>query len=104
MIGAIIGDIVGFVYEWNNNKSKGFPLFDEKCFFTDDTVMTIAVADALLKGGVTCLNEMEAWCRHVSAIPQECIGITRFSRAPMLEEIKGAGVRMVRGEYFMRQP
>ncbi|MCL1849388.1 MAG: ADP-ribosylglycohydrolase family protein [Clostridiales bacterium] len=51
MLGAIIGDIVGSVYEWNNIKTKDFPLFSEKCFFTDDTVMTIAVADALLNGG-----------------------------------------------------
>jgi ADP-ribosylglycohydrolase len=51
MFGAIIGDIIGSVYEWNNIKTKEFPLFGDKCFFTDDTVMTIAVADALLKGG-----------------------------------------------------
>lgn len=51
MIGAIIGDIVGSVYEWSNIKTKEFPLFQEKCFFTDDTVMTIAVAEALMNGG-----------------------------------------------------
>jgi len=51
MIGAIIGDIVGSVYEWNNIKTKEFPFFSERCFFTDDTVMTIAVAEALLNGG-----------------------------------------------------
>lgn len=50
MLGAIVGDIVGSVYEWNNIKSKDFPLFSEKCFFTDDTVMTIAIADALMEG------------------------------------------------------
>jgi ADP-ribosylglycohydrolase len=50
MLGAIIGDIVGSVYEWSNIKTKNFPLFTEKCFFTDDTVMTIAVADALMNG------------------------------------------------------
>lgn len=38
MLGAIIGDIVGSVYEWNNIKMKDFPLFCEDCFFTDDTV------------------------------------------------------------------
>ena len=53
MLGAIIGDIVSSVYEWNNIKTKDFPLFSEKCFFTDDTVMTVAVADALLNGGTT---------------------------------------------------
>jgi ADP-ribosylglycohydrolase len=53
MLGAIIGDIVGSVYEWNNVKTKYFPLFSKDVFFTDDTVMTIAIADALLKGGET---------------------------------------------------
>jgi len=51
MLGAIIGDIVGSIYEWNNIKTKEFPLFGEKCKFTDDTVMTVAVADALMNGG-----------------------------------------------------
>ena len=48
MYGAIIGDIVGSVYEWNNIKTKDFPLFHRCCGFTDDSVMTIAVAEALL--------------------------------------------------------
>ena len=51
MLGAIIGDIVGSVYEWNNIKTKDFPLFCEDCFFTDDTVMTCAVAEAIMNGG-----------------------------------------------------
>jgi len=51
MIGAIVGDIVGSRYEFNNHRSKNFKLFDERCFFTDDTVMTIAVAYALKKSG-----------------------------------------------------
>ena len=53
MLGAIIGDIVGSVYEWHNIKTKDFPLFRDNCFFTDDTVMTIATADALMNGGKT---------------------------------------------------
>ena len=51
MLGAIIGDIAGSVYEWNNIKTKDFPLFREECVFTDDTVMTIATAEALMNGG-----------------------------------------------------
>ena len=43
MLGAIVGDIVGSVYEWNDIKTKDFPLFREDCFFTDDTIMTYAV-------------------------------------------------------------
>ena len=38
MLGAIVGDIVGSVYEWNNIKTKNFPLLREDFFFTDDTV------------------------------------------------------------------
>lgn len=53
MIGAIVGDILGSVYEWNNIKTKDFPLFREDCFFTDDTVMTCAVAEAIMEGGGT---------------------------------------------------
>lgn len=51
MLGAIIGDIVGSVYEWNNIKTKNFQLFSPGCFFTDDTVMTIAIAEGLMNGG-----------------------------------------------------
>ena len=51
MLGAIVGDIVGSVYEWNNIKTKDFPLFRKDCFFTDDTVMTCAVAEAIMNGG-----------------------------------------------------
>lgn len=47
MLGAIIGDIVGSVYEFDNIKTKDFPFYREDCFFTDDTVMTIAVKRAL---------------------------------------------------------
>jgi ADP-ribosylglycohydrolase len=50
MIGAIAGDIVGSVYEWNNIKTKDFPLFSAKCFFTDDSILTVALADAILTG------------------------------------------------------
>ena len=47
MYGAILGDIIGSPYEFNRgDKTKDFPLFSERSRFTDDTVMTIAVADA----------------------------------------------------------
>ena len=51
MLGALVGDIVGSVYEWNNIKTKDFPLFRDDCFFTDDTVMTCAAAEAVMNGG-----------------------------------------------------
>ena len=50
MIGAIAGDIIGSVYEQFPIKSKDFPLFDSRCRFTDDSVLTVAVADAILRG------------------------------------------------------
>lgn len=49
MIGAILGDIVGSIYEFDNIKTKDFKLFDKECMFTDDSVMTIAVAEALMQ-------------------------------------------------------
>ena len=50
MIGAIAGDIIGSIYEWNNIKTKEFPLFSPACTFTDDTVLTVALADTILTG------------------------------------------------------
>ena len=47
MIGAIAGDVIGSIYEHFNNKSKDFPLFSFNSQFTDDTVMTLAVAEAV---------------------------------------------------------
>ena len=44
MLGAIVGDIIGSAYEFNNTKRKEFHLFTPKSKFTDDTVMTLAVA------------------------------------------------------------
>jgi len=51
MIGGIIGDIVGSIYEFRNIKTKDFELFVEGCKYTDDSVLTIATADWLLHGG-----------------------------------------------------
>lgn len=51
MIGAIIGDIAGSIYEFKNIKTKDFPLFSSGCTFTDDSLMTIAVGSALMKTG-----------------------------------------------------
>jgi ADP-ribosylglycohydrolase len=50
MLGAIIGDIIGSPYEFKRMKSMDFPLFTSSSRFTDDTVMTVAVADCLLHG------------------------------------------------------
>ena len=49
MLGAVFGDIVGSVYEWNNVKTKVFPMETPGTRYTDDTVMTLAVAKWLLE-------------------------------------------------------
>lgn len=51
MLGAIVGDIIGSVYEFANCRSKDFPLFTAESEFTDDTILTVAVADVLLHSG-----------------------------------------------------
>ena len=51
MLGAIVGDIVGSIYEFNNHRSKDFPLFGGGCECTDDTVLTVAVADCIMCDG-----------------------------------------------------
>ena len=64
MIGAIIGDVVGSRFEFFNHKSKDFEFFHERCSVTDDSVMTIAVANALMvcddysKLGEVAIREM----------------------------------------------
>lgn len=49
MLGAIIGDIVGSRFEWNNNRSKQFEFLTYKCSVTDDSIMSLAIAKALLE-------------------------------------------------------
>jgi ADP-ribosylglycohydrolase len=51
MIGAIAGDIIGSVYEHRPIKTKDFPLFHANCRFTDDSVLTVAVAKAIMEDG-----------------------------------------------------
>ena len=81
LIGAIVGDIVGSRFEWRNCKSKDFMFLVGRCeggipcCFTDDTVMTLAIADAIMKwreGGDTsygalsscAIKSMQAFGRH----------------------------------------
>ena len=48
ILGAIIGDIIGSVYEWHNVKTTDFPLFGKRTTFTDDSVLTVATMDSIL--------------------------------------------------------
>lgn len=57
MLGAIIGDIVGSRFEWHNIKTKKFDLFTSDCFVTDDSIMSLAVAQAILD----CHGAKDKW-------------------------------------------
>ena len=63
MLGAIIGDIVGSKYEFNNTFDYDFEMFGEGCDFTDDTICTVAVADAILNGR-SYQESLLDWCRR----------------------------------------
>ncbi len=86
MYGAILGDIIGSPYEFDmGDKTKDFPLFSARSEFTDDTVMTVAVAEALLGSraeeddGVICrriVERMQHWGRRY---PNAGYGV-RFAR------------------------
>lgn len=63
MLGAIIGDIVGSRFEFNPTNNYYFNLFGEGCSFTDDTICTVAVADAILRGR-DYGESIHEWCRR----------------------------------------
>ena len=63
MLGAMIGDIVGSKYEFNNTFDYDFEMFGEGCDFTDDTICTVAVADAILNGR-SYQESLLDWCRR----------------------------------------
>lgn len=63
MLGAIIGDIAGSKYEFNNTFDYDFKMFGGGCDFTDDTICTVAVADAILNGR-SYQESLLDWCRR----------------------------------------
>ena len=64
MLGAIIGDIIGSRWEFNPTNDYDFELFSDENSFTDDTICTIAVADALLHGSNDYGKYIHEWCRR----------------------------------------
>ncbi len=59
MLGAILGDIIGSRYEWNNIRQKQFQLFKHQCQATDDSIMTLAVAKAILSS--RSIEDLPEW-------------------------------------------
>ncbi len=75
MYGAILGDIIGSPYEFDmGDKTKDFPLFSEESHFTDDTVMTIAVAEAFMKAKAPKMEHFEhVWYLSDREVPDDMI-------------------------------
>lgn len=71
-MGAIVGGIVGSCFERNNIRTKDFRFFSEGCFFSDDSLMTAAVADAVI------------WCRgEYSTLGRFAGGCIRTIQSPL---------------------
>jgi len=82
MLGAIIGDIVGSRFEWNNNRSKQFDFLTYKCSVTDDSIMSLAIAKALLesKAGYSDLSENAVkYMQHIGRYYPNCGYGARFN-------------------------
>lgn len=74
MLGAIAGDIIGSVHEYLGTRTPEFELFDANCRFTDDTVLTVAVADCLLHG----FDYVEKYHEYCCAYPNAGYGLRFF--------------------------
>ena len=84
MYGAILGDIIGSAFEFDRGgKTKEFPLFSEESTWTDDTVMTVAVAEALLEAErdatveeseAACVKSMQKWGKESIPMPDMAQG------------------------------
>jgi ADP-ribosylglycohydrolase len=96
MLGAVVGDIIGSVHEFQHRKTMDFPLFAEGSRFTDDTVLTVAVADCLL----TDASYVDKFHEYSRNYPDRCYGL-RFwrwvesgSREPYNSWGNGAAMRV----------
>ena len=96
MLGALAGDIIGSVHEFLQEKTMDFPLFVEHSRFTDDSVLTIAVADCLLTGS----SYIDKFHDYTRAYPDRCYGagfrhwVESGSREPYNSWGNGAAMRV----------
>jgi ADP-ribosylglycohydrolase len=96
MLGAIVGDIIGSVHEYTGTKSKDFTLFIQRSLFTDDSVLTVAVADWILTGQ----DLAELLCSYYHAFPYRGYGgmfsqwADEHRRAPYNSFGNGAAMRV----------
>jgi ADP-ribosylglycohydrolase len=103
MLGAIAGDIIGSVHEFLGTKTKDFPLFVEGSRFTDDSVLTVAVADCLLTGaghGGTGTCYVDKFHEYANRYPNRCYGgrfwdwVNSGSREPYNSWGNGSAMRV----------
>ena len=71
MLGAIVGDISGSRFEWHNHKSKEFDLLTYKCRPTDDTVMTLAIAKAIMESNHDCSKLSDNAVRYMQKLGRQ---------------------------------
>src|SRR5258708_5090082 len=96
MLGAIAGDVIGSVHEFLGQKIKEFPLFVKESRFTDDTVLSIAVADCLLTGS----SYVDKFRAYAKKYPDRCYGmgfwrwVESGSREPYNSWGNGAAMRV----------
>ncbi len=96
MIGAVVGDIIGSVHEFVAPKHVEFPLFDDRATFTDDTVLSIAVADCILSGA----SYIDKFHEYAKSYPNRCYGagfwqwIEKGSREPYNSWGNGSAMRV----------
>ncbi len=64
MLGAIIGDIAGSRFEFSNTFDYDFEMFHKGCEYTDDTICTVAIADAILSGECDYKHKLVEWCKR----------------------------------------
>ena len=84
MLGAIIGDIIGSRFEWHNHRDKHFERFTEACRMTDDSIMTLVVAKALMETKKTCQMQHSIFQKN----KEETIMKVRPSVKPICEKCK----------------
>jgi ADP-ribosylglycohydrolase len=89
MLGAIVGDIIGSVHEGRGTKTTDFELFVPDCRFTDDTVLTVAVAECILRGRAY----VDAFHEYFHAYPDAGygVGFFRWARAGSREPYNSWG-------------
>lgn len=88
MLGAIIGDIVGSRFEWNNIKTKEFEFLTYRCFITDDSIMSLAIAKAILdcNGDYNNLSKFAVFCMQEVGRPYPDCGYGGMFRKWMYSE------------------